>query len=139
MPRIIQRGMRKPSRATGRIPTGSTPILPHLQWFHKSYNKYTTSPVQRKCQEIEYDLVNGFTDAILDEQKQQQAWGQMTGEQQMQRSNNLLRDALKPHIPSNIPPSLRDLMVSTSGVRKTRFDRGEQKRILSDGYTDCEL
>lgn len=78
--------------------------------------KVTTStppqPVQRSAKEIEYDLVNGLRNAILDEQKQQQAWGQMNGEQQLaQEQQPSAEDALKPHIPSNIPASLRDLMV----------------------------
>ncbi|MFD2085989.1 ATP-binding protein [Brevibacillus brevis] len=45
-------------------------------------------------------------------QTAQEAWGQMTGGQQLAEDQQpSTEDALKPHIPSNIPASLRDLMV----------------------------
>ncbi|MGF9907294.1 ATP-binding protein [Brevibacillus porteri] len=45
-------------------------------------------------------------------QPAQQAWGQMTGGEQLaQEQQPSAEDALKPHIPDGIPPSLRDLMV----------------------------
>ncbi|MBG9799507.1 ATP-binding protein [Brevibacillus laterosporus] len=69
------------------------------------------SQEQRSVEEMQYDLVNGLRNAILDEQKQQ-AWEQITGGQTMpQEQQPSAEDALTLNISQNIPRSLRDLMV----------------------------
>ncbi|MED1786183.1 ATP-binding protein [Brevibacillus laterosporus] len=73
-----------------------------------------TPPPQehRNVEEMQYDLVNGLRNAILDEQKQQQGFGQMTGGQTIpQEQQPSAEDALNLNISKNIPRSLRDLMV----------------------------
>ncbi|AYB41026.1 ATP-binding protein [Brevibacillus laterosporus] len=69
------------------------------------------SQEQRSVEEMQYDIVNGLRNAILDEQKQQ-AWEQITGGQTMpQEQQPSAEDALNLNISQNIPRSLRDLMV----------------------------